>query len=193
MVVDFRGLPLEFRYTEPIQPSRIQQILYGSALSRYLKTEVIRETLLKSLETLPHLLIVNDDSFLPVTAATDRAGYETVRLMDTRSAPLKNVGAVEAMSASEFLVQLTPEGNPLRVQLPSTINPALEPVGSPRSLSEKQDEATLVQTICQTPAYALLCEAGHTMDVLEPLSRVEKALGTLCQEAGLTESTLVKI
>ena len=35
----------------------------------------------------------------------------------------------------------------------------------------------------------LLVEAGKTMDIAEPLRRVEKALEIICQEAGITSAT----
>jgi hypothetical protein len=66
MVVDSRGLPLEFRYTEPIQPTKLQQILYGAALTPYLKRDVILETLLKQLESRPCCLIVGEDSLVGI-------------------------------------------------------------------------------------------------------------------------------
>ena len=36
LVTDFRGIPADFRYTDPLRPSRIEKILYGSALDVYL-------------------------------------------------------------------------------------------------------------------------------------------------------------
>lgn len=182
MVVDGRGLPVEFRYTEPIQPTNLQQILYGSVLSRYIKSEVILDTLLKSLETKPHLLVVNDESFLlPELANRD---FEVVRLTETKSAPLKGVGTYEKISAAEFLLQLTSETSPIRVQLnDGPLTSAPDTVGGPRSLPDKSSEPDT--DFGSMRAYGLLCEAGRVMDVMEPIKRVEKALTVLCQEAGI--------
>jgi hypothetical protein len=178
MIVDGRGLPIEFRYTEPIQPTKIQQILYGTALSRYIKTEVILETLLKSLETRPHVLVVNDDCFLVKETNRD---FEVVRLMETKSAPLKATGALEKISADEFLLQLTSESSPVRVQLGTDL-PETRDLGT-KSLPDKSKDAALEFKSSNT--YTLLLETGRITDILEPLKRVEKALAVLCQEAGI--------
>lgn len=183
MVVDGRGLPLEFRYTEPIQPTKIQQVLYGSALGRFIKTEVILGTLLASVENTPHLLIVNDESFLMGTEAL--SGFTVTRLMETRLPSLRGVGALEKVSSAEYLLQLTPDGSPTRVQLPVT---QPEPVQSdaPLSLPDKTlDEEALKASL---GCYDTLVETGRQMDILEPMQRVEKALAMLCQEAGFKPS-----
>ncbi len=181
MVVDKRGLPIEFRYTEPIQPTKIQQILYGAALNRYIKSEVILETLLKSLETKPNLIIVNDDCFLSEDIVTKE--FEVVRLTETKSGPLKSsVGGVEKISASEFLLQLTAESSPVRVQLAATNSAGSGPGGVKSLPNKSQDPNTTFQG---TPLYTLLVETGKSTDILEPLNRVEKALTVLCQEAGI--------
>ena len=114
MVVDGRGLPLEFRYTEPIQPSKLQQILYGAVLSQFIKTEVILETLVKSLESKPQLLVINDDCFF--NRELLNKAFEVVRLTETKSPPLKSQGGYERLSPQEFLLQLTLETSPIRVQ-----------------------------------------------------------------------------
>lgn len=180
MVVDQRGLPLEFRYTEPIQPTKIQQVLYGSVLSRYIKTEVILETLLKSLESIPQLLIVNDDNFLFKEAAGKE--LEVVRLTETKAAPLKAPGNIELISTKEYLLQLTPESSPVRIQLALDVS-ALAPIGGAKTLAEKPNENETDFT--QTRVYKVLFETGRNTDILEPLNRVEKALAVLCQEAGI--------
>ena len=46
MVTDVYGLPLDFRYTDPITPTRLQRALYGGALDRYLRADVVARTLL---------------------------------------------------------------------------------------------------------------------------------------------------
>src|SRR5664279_4390375 len=50
LVTDTSGIPLDFRYTEPITPTRLQSILYGKSLEPHLKEEVIQKTLLKELK-----------------------------------------------------------------------------------------------------------------------------------------------
>ena len=179
MVVDSRGLPLEFRYSEPIQPTRIQQILYGSVLSRYIKTEVILEGLLKSLEVRPQLIIVNDDSFLLKDVGIK--DFEVVRLTETKSGPMGAPGKFEQITGQEFLMQLTVEGSPIRVQLPNDGH-SRDPVGG-KSLPDKSKDTQV--DFGSTPVYSLLFQMGQMTDILEPIKRVEKALTVLCQEAGI--------
>lgn len=183
MVVDGRGLPLEFRYTEPIQPSKIQQVLYGSALSRFIKTEVILGTLLNSVENKPQVLVVSDDTFLIKTPALE--GFTVTRLMETRLPSLRPVGILEKVGAAEFLLQLTPDGSPVRVQLPVE-HPSAVAADTPSSLPDKSTAAENPQALL--PFYDLLLETGRFMDILEPMQRVEKALAMLCQEAGFKTS-----
>ena len=47
LVVDQRGIPMDFRYTDPIRLSRLERILYGSALDVYLREELILQSLLE--------------------------------------------------------------------------------------------------------------------------------------------------
>lgn len=166
MVTDSRGLPVEFRYTEPIQPTKIQQVLYGQVLSAYIKREVILETLLKSVESKFKCLLVEDEHL----ADCPVKGHAVLRIAATKSSPIGPVGKRQDITPQEILLQVTPEGSPIRLYLGSNGKPMPEPEAVP----EKSDPAEL------------LLEAGQTMDVCEPLRRIEKALEIICQEEGVT-------
>ncbi len=60
MVADERGIPVEFKYTEPVEPTKIQEVLYGDVLEKYLREEVIMANLVGKLENKPDIYIVND-------------------------------------------------------------------------------------------------------------------------------------
>lgn len=182
MVVDGRGLPLEFRYTEPIEPSKLQQILYGQALERYIKTDVVLTTLLKSIEVKPHLLMVNEDTLLDA----EYEGYKeipVIRLSETRSRPLGAAGTVEVISAQEYLCQLTDESHPLRIQTQGR-HDATPQANSAKTLPSKPP----VQDIQSSKSYQLITALGPLLDLVEPMQRIEKALNELCQEAGIRET-----
>ncbi|MCD6550718.1 hypothetical protein, partial [Thermotoga sp.] len=66
LVVDERGIPLEFKYTEPVTPNELQRILYGGSLDIYLKTELISKTLLRKMEKNPDFIFVRDPELLEV-------------------------------------------------------------------------------------------------------------------------------
>ncbi len=169
MVTDGHGLPIEFRYTEPIQPTKIQQILYGQVLSSYIKREVILETLLKSLDSKFNYLLVEDEQLLNYR----NPQFAMVRVGSTQSAKIGQVGDTQELSPSELLLQVTREGSPLRLQLPE----------------ESQASSGEGGTATQSPPVSLdgLVEAGQTMDIYEPIKRIEKALETICQEAGIND------
>jgi hypothetical protein len=171
MVTDHRGLPVEFRYTEPIQPTKIQQVLYGQVLSAYIKREVILETLLKNLESTFKCLLVEDENLLDYPAK----GYGIVRLTATKSSPIGEVGKTQDVAPGEILLQVTAAGSPLRL----AFNTAPPKPGDEAAGGTSSGEQT-----------TLLLEAGQTMDLVEPLRRIEKALEIICQEEGLTAGSL---
>jgi len=53
LVVDELGIPLEFKYTEPFEPTRLQRVLYGKSLEMYVEHGLIMKSLLKNAETRP--------------------------------------------------------------------------------------------------------------------------------------------
>ena len=59
MVVDSRGIPVEFKYTDTIKPSKLQKVLYGGVLEKYLKEEVIIGNLVDKLEIKPEIYVVD--------------------------------------------------------------------------------------------------------------------------------------
>lgn len=163
MVTDCRGLPIEFRYTEPIQPTKLQQVLYGQVLSAYIKREVILETLLRNMETKFRCLLVEDEHLLDYPAK----GYGVLRITATKSAPIGPAGHVQEIAPGELLLQVAAESCPVRIN----------------SAKPKEEGATPAEA--ESPI-SLLLEAGQSMDVTEPLKRVEKALEIICQEEGIT-------
>jgi len=158
MVTDSYGLPLEFRYTEPVRATKLQRVLYGDVLETYIHTDVILANLLERLEQKPPLFLVSDSAFL---SALDRRGRTVAWLAETHGTPLKEHGTIQDISATEFLVQLESATAPARVRIaPSTGEGALD----------------------KTAIAALIAEAATNMDILEPLRRVEAAVRLLWEE-----------
>jgi len=59
LVVDERGIPSEFKYTEPITPTKIQKIIYGKALKKFIYIEVIGKNLVSKSETKPQIILTD--------------------------------------------------------------------------------------------------------------------------------------
>ena len=153
MVTDVNGLPLEFRYTEPVRATRLQRILYGDVLEKYIHGDVIAGNLIGRLEQKPDLFVVTEPALLDTVGA---AGKRAILMLGARVPPLKEFGAVQDISETEYFLQVTDSGSPVRIRLPAPGDAAL------------RAEAT-----------RLLTEAGRTMDPTEPLARVEAAIKML--------------
>jgi len=154
LLTDTSGIPIDFRYTEPITPTRLQGVLYGKALEPHLKEEVIQRTLLKELKSAPDLFILppgdmaggwNGDSRCPALA-----------MQKTQESPLGRVGETFRVSPREVLFQSGEGGSPLRVIFALAVEPA-----------------------AQDAAVQKLQEVAYHMDPMEPLERVYAALQTL--------------
>jgi hypothetical protein len=70
MLTNGYGYPLDFHYSDPVFPTRLQQILYGPALSTYLKTDVIVPGLLHGCTTPVAAMFVEDATLMGGPART---------------------------------------------------------------------------------------------------------------------------
>lgn len=154
MITDISGLPIEFRYTEPLTPTRIQRVLYGDVLEGYIKGEVIIKSLYDSLENQPDLLIVNEETLLEMPEMK----IPVISASMTRMKPLSEAGASQKMGEREYLVQVNDTGSPVRIKL----------------ITAGNDEIDHIK--------GLLVSAAATMDLTEPLVRVAEALEMLCSK-----------
>ncbi|MEO9174335.1 MAG: hypothetical protein ABI317_02390 [Gaiellales bacterium] len=148
LVVDEFGLPLEFRHTLALRPSRLQTTLYGDALDRYLRAAVITTRLLDDLERRPAVVLVCDPLLaiggdaLPV-AHMEPSGLEP-------SGPVGTFRAFDGVSPG-FTLQLRPGDPPVRF-------------------------VTKAAPSCFRSLADAVLEVAETMDVSEPPARVRAAL-----------------
>ena len=154
LLTDTSGIPLDFRYTEPITPTKLQGVLYGKALEPHLKEEVIQKTLLKELKNPPDLLILPASEL--AGGWSGEAKCPVLSIQKTQESPLARAGEIFRASPRELLVQVTEGAAPLRAIFASSVDLAA------------QDQAA-----------QKLVEAGYQMDLAEPLERVSAALQTL--------------
>lgn len=154
LLTDASGLPLDFRYTEPITPTRLQSVLYGKALEPHLKEEVIQRTLLKELKAAPDLFILPPSDM--AGGWNGEAKCPVLALQKTQESPLPRIGETFRVSPRELLLQAGEGASPLRVIF-----------------------AQAVEIADQEQATQKLLEAAYHMDPVEPLERVYTALQTL--------------
>jgi hypothetical protein len=162
MVTDAYGLPLEFRYTQPIRPTRLQKVLYGGAMDGFIRRDVIGARLLKDLEHKPTALIVREE---PLVMLGLTSAFPVVQVFQTNLDPLGDPGAQREVDASSLLVQLTDTAGPVRVAV------------------AKEDKTLL------SAARDVLLNASATMDACEPLERVQEAILLLCEEAASSSTS----
>jgi hypothetical protein len=150
------GVPLEFKYTEPVTATKLHKILYGSVLEKYLHETVIRDRLGREVRALPDYFITGYDEkeFLGAVAAR-----ETVAIQLCNLPPGDIRGAFTRIREKEAIIELDEDRRFLRLAF---------------STSDETVQLNMV---------AWLQEMARTMDVLEPLDRVAAALNSICGEA----------
>ena len=156
LMTDSQGIPSDFRYTEPIAPTKLQSVLYGKALEPHLRGEVIKKALLKEIKTPPDLMFVPTSDLVADFAADTNCPIMSVQR--TQENPLQSSGTFSRISSRELLVQVGESGHPLK---------AIFPQGT----TEADQEAALEKVM----------QAGYQMDLVEPTERVLEALRTLIQ------------
>lgn len=162
MVTDHTGLPLDFRYTDPVTPTRLQRALYGGVLDRYLRCEVVTRTLLAAVEHAPTILLVDDRLLL------DEPGTPCPAALIGASAagPIGDPGATHTPGGDSRLLQVAQGAPPVRVTLPDDVAPDRE-----------------------RDVLAALTRLGATMDLLEPVDRVSDALDLIAAGEAEAEGT----
>lgn len=147
------GVPLEFKYTEPVIATRLHKILYGSVLEKYLHETVIRDRLAQEVRNAPFYFIApyEEKEFLGAVA-----NREMVAIQKCGIPPSEVSGPLTRLREREAIIELEEEGIFLRVAFSTS------------------DEAVQLDMV------AWLQEIARTMDVIEPLDRTAAALASIC-------------
>ena len=153
LVTNQIGIPLEFKYTEPVTATKLHRILYGSVLERYLHETVIRDRLARELRSEPDYFITPYDErdFLGALA-----GREMMAIQEIKN-PGDASGSFTRVRDREVMIELE-DGPTLRLAFSTSDDPV------------------------QRSMVTWLQEVGRTMDVVEPIKRMAAALKTLCGE-----------
>lgn len=89
LVINDYGIPVEFKYSEPVVPTKLQEIIYGSSLEYYLHVEIIAKGLVQKIENKPDVFLVQDPvlmfdkntvmvTFLPQVVQEKRENNEAI-------------------------------------------------------------------------------------------------------------------
>ncbi|OQY10774.1 MAG: hypothetical protein B6I28_00245 [Fusobacteriia bacterium 4572_132] len=153
MITDVRGIPIEFKYTDPIKPTKIQKILYGAVLEKYLREEIIIKNLVGKLETKPDIYIINDNKNIELEKYVKK---NVVLVKKTQLKEFSNVKEKKDINESEMLFQMNEGESPLRLLF------------GEKGISRKEE---ILETLIQ---------AKENIDLIEPLERMREALRMLC-------------
>ncbi len=156
LVTDQRGIPADFRYTEPVRPTKLERILYGGALDIYLREEVILDNLLGAIESKPSLWLVDSDELIkPVQKLTK---LPAIAVEVSQRSPLENSGQFEPTAEKGvFIFQADNISAPLR-------------------LTVSEENAAKMPQFAQS-----LQAAAEDMELLEPFSRISKAIEAVAE------------
>jgi hypothetical protein len=152
LVTNQIGVPVEFKYTEPVTATRLHRILYGSVLERYLHETVIRDRLAHEVRAAPDFFLApyEEKEFLGTLG-----GKEMMAIQRFQPPQGESPGPFSRLRDREAIAELD-DGLVLRLAFSTTNEPL---------------QRTMV---------AWLQEIGRSMDVLEPIERVFTALKSIC-------------
>lgn len=154
MITNDRGIPTDFQYTDPVTPTKVQRIIYGSVLEQYIRNHVIIGAITKSITNQPSFYIVSPHQLFDMEEAM--GGIPLVSVAPTKFASLGEQGKVTRSKDNECLLQGWRDPNPMRILF--------------GKLPVDRQEFIIKDLI----------HLARHMDVVEPLDRLEKALKTLC-------------
>src|SRR5262249_27850909 len=144
LVTNQVGIPVEFKYTEPVVATKLHKILYGAVLERYLHETVIRDRLASEVTSGPEYVIApyEEREFLGTLA-----GREMMAIQRSNLGPGEASGPFTRLREREAIIGLE-DGQALRVVFSSDDD------------STQHGMATWLQ------------EISRTMDVFEPIERI---------------------
>ena len=71
LVTDAYTQPVEFRVSGAIRPTKLQKVLYGESLHRYICIDLVGLPIVQTLEIKPQVLVVRDAEFLKLRPLID--------------------------------------------------------------------------------------------------------------------------
>ncbi|HHV80726.1 TPA: hypothetical protein GXX44_03445 [bacterium] len=153
LIVDKKGIPVEFKYIEPIKPSKLQTLLYGNTIDRYIRVESVGIPLINALEHKPVLLFVREEPFLEES----KWSFPVISISRYKGDMLTSMGEYKELEDGGYIIQID-SGMPVRARI------------------EKKYLERLTEII------STLTEVGQNFDIMEPFSRLEEAIRFIWRE-----------
>jgi len=156
LITDSRGIPADFRYTEPVRPTKLERILYGNALDIYLREDIILDNLLGAVQTKPAIWILSDEELI-----------EPIQRISKLPAL---VIATSARSPLDQSGQCEPTGEPGIFMLQA------DNISAPLRLTVSQENVAKISQFAE-----LLTAAAEGMELTEPFTRITRALEAVAE------------
>jgi len=151
LVTDCRGIPTDFRYTEPVRPTKLERILYGNALDIYLREDIILDNLLGAVHTKPAIWILSDEELIDPVQRISR--LPALLIAASSRAPLEQSGQCEPTAETGvFMFQA-------------------DNISAPFRLTVSGENISKISQFAQ-----FLTSAAENMELTEPFARMERAL-----------------
>lgn len=110
LIISENGFPVEFKYTEPVIPTKLQAVLYGKKLEKYVCYDVIIPELIHTLENKPDIFIVDS-----LNSFETNISIPVISIFQTSLEPLEKQLSFKKMKENEYLIQLSRIGSPIRI------------------------------------------------------------------------------
>jgi len=154
LITNERGYPIDFRYSDPVIPGEAERILYGPTMEDYIRNEVIIGTLAAEITNQPPFYVVPSHQLFEISEVND---LPLIAVQRTKLPPLPEKGEANRAKENEVLLQGWNDQHPTRVLF--------------GKMAVEQQETVLKDLVYLT----------KTMDVVEPLERLEKLVQHLWQ------------
>lgn len=160
LITDVYGFPLEFKYVLPLVPDQLQKAVYGASLDEYLHSRMLKNSVLGQLESTPALFLTSFDEW------TLHEQFGSYRLLAIREELAPDSRQKAESLATGSLRRATNGDYLLHSSLFRVIR--IKMAGGDETGSG--------------PVLDLLSKLDISLDLLEPLGRIEQALQTICQK-----------
>ncbi|MCD6119799.1 hypothetical protein J7K50_08190 [bacterium] len=155
LVVDELGLPIEFKHTEPCEPSGLARLLHGGRLEWHLKVNVVGLPLISAITSNVAAVICDENVYLRLQPRVKHT-LATITLTDQQ--PLPETGQIEDVTPGRWLVSHSSTASPIIIAL-------------------ADEQGRTIQKISDA-VIALV----QSVSVLEPMERLRKAIDYVARE-----------